>query len=118
MKEIKIAVITGSIAGFRAYVKTIYRALPGDKSIITSSIMTIEYPLGVSNTYYPIRNMDDLAGDRFDKVEKTNKFGTTEKGENVWFNEFAKRANLGYNPKLIDRKWNPYQKLFFLYKNE
>lgn len=83
MKEIKIAVITGSIAGFRAYVKTIYRALPGDKSIITSSIMTIECPLGVSNTYYPIQNMDDLAGDRFDKVEKTDEFPLLENGNEL-----------------------------------
>jgi hypothetical protein len=83
MKEIKIAVITGSIAGFRAYVKTIYRALPGDKSIITSSIMTIEYPLGVSNTYYPIQNMDDLTGDRFDKVEKTDEFPLLENGNEL-----------------------------------
>ena len=76
-----------------------------------------ESPFPVIRFTNNLINLADV-GKMFEKVEKTNKFGTTEKGENVWFNEFAKRANLGYNPKLIDRKWNPYQKLFFLYKNE
>ena len=76
-----------------------------------------ESPFPVIRFTNNLINLADV-GKMFEKVEKTNKYGTTEKGENVWFNEFAKRANLGYNPKLIDRKWNPYQKLFFLYKNE
>jgi hypothetical protein len=57
-------------------------------------------------------------GTMFEKVQKDNKYGTAKKGENVWFNEFAKRSNLGFTPELIDRKWNPYQRLYFLTKNE
>jgi hypothetical protein len=72
--EKKIAVITGSIKSFEAWVRNIYESLPPDKSLIiceTHKLATIEHPCGEKTKYIPITTREELQGITFDGVEKT-----------------------------------------------